>query len=50
LNCQFGISSWGGTRKQAFELLSQILEDTQNTDKNLIGFRPNKNEKKETKT
>ncbi len=26
--------------KTAFELLSQILEDTTNTDKNLIGFRP----------
>ncbi len=26
--------------KQAFELLSQILEDTANKDKNLIGFRP----------
>jgi len=28
--------------KQAFELLSQILEDTKNTDKKLIGFRPNR--------
>ncbi len=27
--------------KTAFELLSQILEDTTETDKNLIGFRPN---------
>ena len=26
--------------KTAFELLSEILEDTKNTDKNLIGFRP----------
>ncbi len=26
--------------KTAFKLLSQILEDTINTDKNLIGFRP----------
>ena len=26
--------------KTAFELLSQILEDTTNTNKNLIGFRP----------
>ncbi len=26
--------------KTAFELLSQILEDTSRTDKNLIGFRP----------
>ncbi len=27
--------------KTAFELLSQILEDTTNTNKELIGFRPN---------
>ncbi|MEA3553523.1 MAG: ORF6N domain-containing protein [Campylobacterota bacterium] len=28
--------------KTAFELLSQILDDTAKTDKNLIGFRPDK--------
>lgn len=28
--------------KTAFELLSQILEDTETTDKNLIGFKPDK--------
>ncbi len=27
--------------KRAFELLSQILDDTAKTEKNLIGFRPN---------
>ena len=33
LRCNFSTAI-----KTAFELLSQILEDTKNTDKNLIGF------------
>ena len=32
--------------KTAFELLSQILDDTSKTDKNLIGFRPDKKDLK----